>query len=84
MENRKVYHVVVAIRDDYGTLRIRLFFPTAQMRKCFCRSHREICVDIGRRPMLSTNDDLCRTRMNLNFYPQLRDFVSIWDSQIEY
>lgn len=83
MEDLKVYHVVVAIRDDYGKLMIRLFFPTPHLRKQFCKSHRDICVDIGRRPLIATAGDLRRTRMNLDFYLPLRDFIPIWDQQTE-
>ena len=83
MSDRKVYHVVVTIDDTYGKLRVRLFFPSAQMRKQFCLMHRAICSHVGRRPLIATTDDLERTRMNLAFYAPLRDFVLIWDQQIK-
>lgn len=83
MANRKVYHVVVAISDAHGKLRFTLYFPSAQLRKQFCASHRAICAHIGRRPIIATPDDLIRTRMNLAFYAQLKDFVLIWDQQIK-
>lgn len=81
MADHKVYHVVVAISDAHGKLRFTLYFPSAQMRKQFCATHRAICAHVGRRPLIATTDDLARTRMNLAFYAPLRDFVLIWDQQ---
>lgn len=73
---KHVYHVDVKV----DTLSIRLYFPTAQVRKIFCLTHTGIVTKSGRRPLLATNDDLQRTRMNLEFYESLKDFVPVWDA----
>ena len=71
----KVYHVDVSIDN----MRIRLYFPTAQARKVFCLTHKSVVAKSGRRPLVATNDDLQRTRMNLAYYKDLADFVPVWD-----
>lgn len=81
--NYRVYRVTVSIKDKYGKLQIRLLFPTAALRKAFCETHRDLCVNVGRRSILATEYDLAKTRSNLDFYPQLRDFLLTWDSQVE-
>lgn len=76
---KKVYHVIVEINDDYGKMRLRLLFPSVSLRKTFCLTHRTIVSVVGRRPLIAAKGDLERTRMNIGFYAQLRDFVPIWD-----
>lgn len=81
MEDFKVYSVTVAIGDTYGKLNVRLLFPSARMRRQFCKTHRAMCICIGRRPIVAASGDLERTRMNLGYYDQLRDFIPLWDAE---
>lgn len=80
MSGGKVYHVVVAIGDDFGKMSMPLFFPTADLRRQFCLTHADLCRRVGRRPLIATPGDLDRTRLNLAFYRGLEDFVPIWDA----
>ncbi len=70
-----VYHVDVQINDDFGKMSIRLYFPTPEMRKHFVTTHKSIVRHNGRRPLAGTADDIYRTRLNLAFYSELRDFA---------
>ena len=76
---KKVYHADVKVED----LNIRLYFPTAQLRKMFCMMNAELEIRSGRRPLAMTMGDLNRTRMNLEFYSELRNFVPIWDAVVK-
>lgn len=80
---KKVYHAIVVINDEYGKLRLTLYFPTAQMRKLFCATHRDVCAYVGRKPLIAISGDLSRTRLNLAYYAQLQDFVEIWDAYMD-
>lgn len=81
MEDFKVYSVTVGVSDTYGKLNIRLLFPSARMRRQFCKTHRAVCVRIGRRPIIAVSGDLERTRMNIAHYEQLSDFIPVWDAE---
>ena len=71
----KVYYTDIQISDRFGKLNIRLYFPTPAMRKQFVATHKSIVRHNGRRPLTGTADDIGRTRLNLAFYPELRDFA---------
>ena len=71
----KVYYVDVQINDNFGKMNIRLYFPSASMRKQFVATHKDIIRHNGRRPLSGTVDDIYRTRLNLAFYSELRDFA---------
>ena len=75
----KVYHVDVLIADSFGNLNVRLYFPSAEMRRHFVATHKAIVRNSGRRPLDGTVDDINRTRLNLTFYSELRDFVYFFD-----
>ena len=79
MKKPKVYHVDVKIDN----LVVRLYFPSAQMRKVFCLTHASVVIKSGRRPLIATDSDLQRTRLNIGYYSDLADFIPIWDAFVK-
>lgn len=73
---KRVYHVDVCVSQT----NVRLYFSSARMRKVFCMMHPQIIIRSGRRPLLATADDLERTRMNIAYYTELKDFLVIWEA----
>lgn len=76
----KVYYVTVSVQHGAGAIQFRLYFPSAELRKQFCLTHKEILVRVGRRPIEAGPSDFERTRMNLVFYAQISNFTAIWDA----
>lgn len=72
----RVYHVDVCVSQT----NVRLYFSSARMRKVFCMMHPQIIIRSGRRPLLATTNDLERTRLNIAHYPELKDFLVIWEA----
>lgn len=72
----RVYHVDVRV----SSTNVRLYFVSARMRKLFCLTHPQIVIRSGRRPLVATPDDLERTRLNMAYYPELKDFLVIWET----
>lgn len=75
----KVYQVY--IKSPKRACRMWLLFPSAELRKQFCKMYSYLEPHSGRRPIQSTPWDLSNTRQKLTD-EGFDAFVTIWDDYI--
>lgn len=76
---KKVYQVYIT--SPKSRCKMWLLFPSAELRKQFCKIYSHLEPHSGRKPIKPTPWDLDNTRISL-ISEGFNDFVVIWDDYI--